>query len=732
MNTVKFSIAFGILLSIGLGSVSAQQPLHERMPGESLLYVEWSGVDAIQDARKDTPLGRLLDDPGVARLLEQVTDTFTMLVRQNASEGTGPEMVEAVFHIIPTVWHRPVALDIFDVSFSPETGPRVEGAVAVDVGDMEGAAALIKSLDTLLDEDEETRDRASETVLGYNLQRLDTPIGALRYGRIDGVFVATLGETAFEKVLNAMQGKIPTVAQDERFVHAMQKIGTTGRTTTAMVHLDVRAIFQKARGIWSTMTQADAFPPMVEGGLEAASITRLRSVTGLWQISDQGFRQTFYVALPTDNGRPKWMHQAPVTEADLAIIPEDVSFATVTNMRLIDQYDGIMHVIDGIGPLAQTPANGAIAMVEGLMGMNIRNDILARFGDTWTFYNRPDDGGILFTGAVLLIESSDAEGLIELLKRIVLMAAQKISGEATVIDTMSHGGHTIHYVSFSGLPVPVAPAWAAHENRIIIALYPQIVAQTIDRLSTPHETSILTNADFQRARKLLPETCSSIGYADMKAFSKWAYKFMLPAATAGAGWARGEGVPVDAAMIPTASTFTDPMFGVIKGVAPDSDGLLITSHGPLPVDGVMIAANLTSVLLPSLTHARFIAKRTVSLANTRAIMAACHIYAANHDGVYPPDLETLIRLGSLSQKQLISPNSGSDENAYIYIAGCDPENCDAGTVIVYENPRINMGEDIPVGFSDGHAALIAVEDLDALLDRSREAAKAAKKKREAK
>jgi hypothetical protein len=719
MTAMKRWMLLGVLAPAMMASGS-ERSLNERMPGGALLYVEWAGADAISDARKGTPLGKWLDDPGVSQLIDTAWSSAKEMIRQEAAAEGEEAIADALFEILGTLWHRPVALDVTGVAFSEE-GPIVEASAVVHVGVMEEAVAFLTTVEVLLDQAPEFRERSAEEIRGYTLKRIDTPAGSIRYGRVEGKVVVTLGEEAFGKLLTALEGGETVVAQDERFKRAMAKVGTKDRTTTAIVHLDTQAILATAREIWAAMTEEATFPPMVEGGLEAASLTRLRSVTGVWQIADGGFRQTIYMALPAENGRPKWMRQAAVTDEDLAIVPEDVSFASVGNLNLVDLYDGIVHVAQGIGPMAEGPLSGGVAMVEGLMGMKLRDDVLARFGDTWTLYNRPDDGGVLITGAVLMVESPDPAGLVAMLEQAISAAAGQFLGEAATLSTMTHTRHSIRYFSVSGFPLPVAPSWAAHEGRVVIALYPQVAALALDRLDGSHERSLLTNPDFARARELMPKDCSAVSYADVKAFMKWVYKALLPAGTAGAGWARGQGIEVDAGMIPTSSTFIDPLYGMIKVTSSDPDGLIVASHGPLPVSSAAIGANVVSILMPSLAKARLEAKKAVSLSNVRAIVMACKMHAADNDDDYPPDLDTLINEGFIIEKTLQSPLSEDGVRSYLYIAGCD-STCPGSTVLVYEDPRLTDGEGSAMGFVDGHVEWVESWRVEALIRDSRAAA----------
>ena len=131
----------------------------------------------------------------------------------------------------------------------------------------------------------------------------------------------------------------------------------------------------------------------------------------------------------------------------------------------------------------------------------------------------------------------------------------------------------------------------------------------------------------------------------------------------------------------------------------------------------MVAALGVSVLLPSLSRARELAKRSVSIANTKAIATACLIYANDHDGAFPPDLQTLLDQGAIEDKTLRSPRDDRERISYIYIPGLRVDS-PLDTIVVYENP--DMPEGSAVGFVDGHAKWMETAELKGQLARQKE------------
>ena len=673
-------IGFGIVVlaiaGVGAGHAEAGAPA-DRMPAGSVLYFEWAGADAFQAAARETPFGRLMADPGVARLIEESVRAAGIAIRKQAGEEGSADVAEALMRVLETIWRRPAALSVSGLALS-ETGPTPEAVFLVEVGDADKGALFVQSFERLARDVARLPAPVQEMVEGETFKRMEAPgIPVLRYALLDSHFVLTIGNEVTAKALASFKGSGSRMSANEGLAAARAKIGTAERTTWMTVHLDFGEFLTQARRIHQGMTGAEQFPPMVEGALKAASLDRLKTVTGLWQIAEGGFRETWFAALPPLEGRPKWMHQTPLTDEDLAIVPQDVTFAKVANSRLSDFYDGFMHVVSAIGPQAQEPVSNGLAQIEGMMGLRVKEDILDLLDDGFAGYISPGGGGLLFTGLTVMAEARDAEGVSRLLGRLVRFIGRQSSPEAVSIGRREYKGRTIEFASISGLPVPIAPAWCACDRHVIIGLYPQTVMRAVDHLiAGDRSRSLLANADFVRARKRLPESYSAIVYTDTKRGMSDGYRVLMPALTAGIAWARQYGAQIDAGMIPSYETFVGGMYGHATVLTSDRDGVRIVHDGPLPAPMLVTASGpayamgmAVSIAIPAFAKAREraeYAKQNGSLANVKAIMTACHYYAKENAGRFPPRLETLVHAGGITEAQLHSPRDGGAGVSYVY------------------------------------------------------------------
>jgi hypothetical protein len=130
---------------------------------------------------------------------------------------------------------------------------------------------------------------------------------------------------------------------------------------------------------------------------------------------------------------------------------------------------------------------------------------------------------------------------------------------------------------------------------------------------------------------------------------------------------------------------------------------------PVLSGGAAAPAMAVSILLPSLSRARELSKRTVCLANLRAIGQGMHSYAQDHDDKFPPDFKALVDDLEATPKVFICPSSdaqpGDLSACYAYIDGQSTDG-NPRNVLVFEKPGHHGDEGGGVLFVDAHVEFV--------------------------
>ena len=352
-------------------------------------------------------------------------------------------------------------------------------------------------------------------------------------------------------------------------------------------------------------------------------------------------------------------------------------------------------------------------MSAGMLGFSVTEDLLPALGDTWAVFDAPDHGGILLTGTVLVAEVKDAEGLHGMLTRTVQMVGAML-GQTDVSlhpHETAQGEHRIHYLLIGGAPVPVTPSWGFVNDRFVFGLYPQTVATAMQQVDPKTRgESILDQPDFVAARKLLPREAVGVGYFDSKYFARLIYPLVTAGQTALASYGAEHGLHLDLDILPPLPKQLAGVTNCVGTSSLDDDGVLYASIG----DGTHIAVAAygvalgTSIMLPSLARARFLAKRAVSSANLRGIGQGCLIYANDNQERLPGSLEELIETGMITRDMLTSPSDPDGVVSYVYITG-HTASAQFYNVVAYE--RIRDDEGTNVLFMDGHVEFLRPDEF---------------------
>jgi len=193
--------------------------------------------------------------------------------------------------------------------------------------------------------------------------------------------------------------------------------------------------------------------------------------------------------------------------------------------------------------------------------------------------------------------------------------------------------------------------------------------------------------------------------------------------SADAAGAEGMSTLVDRAMEATAAQIkkTDPQGAEIFGsltasLRPNVSGDQLV----LQLDQAQIVSLIRSSVGPAIQRARSQARRVISATNIRAIVASCLMWAKDHEGMFPPDLQALVNKKMLTPEIPVNPlRPELGQAGYVYLPpGMPISKLEDGQIVAYEAHE-QFGDGVNVGFADGHVKLIVDETrFKALLERA--------------
>ena len=172
--------------------------------------------------------------------------------------------------------------------------------------------------------------------------------------------------------------------------------------------------------------------------------------------------------------------------------------------------------------------------------------------------------------------------------------------------------------------------------------------------------------------------------------------------------------------------------GLVTGII----ALIRTSQDPqryrgrgMAIAGIVLSGSamviqpmLIAILLPALSRARELSKRTVCAANIRMIGAGMYAYAqTDPNGAFPDDINKLLNAGFVSGAHFECPSMPPGHKCYFYVPG-RTEHSGPNEVLMYEDPNNHMGEGGNVLYQDGHVAFEAMSVLQGIVDQHKDVA----------
>lgn len=565
-------------------------------------------------------------------------------------------MLGDVGKLIEQLQGVPVGIGLIDVVMLGDV-PDIQLALVAAAGDK--SAGLVDTVDGMLQRAGATIGTTTAGQVAFHSTPLPDSPFTLLWVAHEGRFIAALSPNAAEKVVASAAGQAPNLTAHPEFKFARDKFKCTLDGHFCMF-ADVTRFFARVKEL--AAQHGEPLPPVAEQLMEELGLNAIKSK---------------YVHFDHQDGQPRWVmfahvvgprkgllkiwDQPPLDEADVKLLPRDAYWASVSNLNLGSLYAETRRVIEAVDPNMLLPLDGAISSSAQMLGFSITDDLLPAFGDTWTFYDAPDHGGLFFSGTVLVAEAVKPDDLQGMLDRLLSMVRPMLAQEDFALKLLEtrDGPHTIHYVVVGGAPVPVVPAWGFIDGRWVFGLSPQAVAVALNQVDpATRKSSVVDRPDYKAASAALQKNANGFGFCDMQYLQRQLYPLANGLGLAALSLGAKHGAELNLAVLPPVAASVAKATNYIGTAAIDDEGITYLAVGdtaPLQV-AIASAALGASVALPSFARAREVAKETVSMTNLKQIGMAAMMYANDHDEHLPKSFDELIEGGLITAAVLQAPN----------------------------------------------------------------------------
>jgi hypothetical protein len=270
----------------------------------------------------------------------------------------------------------------------------------------------------------------------------------------------------------------------------------------------------------------------------------------------------------------------PLTAADLAAVPADANIATVTRMDLAEVYQRAIDALGQVNPQMRDMLTTHIAQLEQQLGISIRQDLLEGLGDSWVVYNSPQQGGAWLTGFGASVSLRNRDRFLAAHDNILLGLRAQLESQGEpqfVIKDFRYLDNDIYYLQSLRESVPVAPAWCVSENRLLVALYPQMIKAMLARQADANSL-----ADNPAVAAQLANGPVMISYQDTRTILPTLYSVLQAFAPVAVKELNKQGVSVDLSILPAFPAIGKHAGPSISVVRRTQDGIVSEQFATVP------------------------------------------------------------------------------------------------------------------------------------------------------
>ncbi len=600
MELIVIVMAGGAISASGLLGMPPGErdaKLLDAAPTDALFYVDWASRSSGKEGGPGVE--GLVADPEVKQFIADVREAILTTIENETENGNPQEqlMGQTIPPLAEILINRPGCLY---ATFDENAKLPLPGDLQPDEVQILQILAKIKA--TLIINGGDDANKIAENLTKLlnllppelrtkDLKRQTFPMPAqglqLMLHRHNDYFIFGFGDGAIDKAIAGLDGKRKGLSTNERFNAALKQVPAEKQAGVTWV--DVKGLLDAA------VKSAGLQGAMIRGMATMVGADAIDSFVATSSVVDGQIQTQSYVN--TDGSTKGILALAAgrgIKSNDLAHIPADADLATVVSISLPKILEEVRTIVNQADPRSGEQFEMVISQLETELGLKLEDDIFAAFGDVWTLYDSPSNGGVFVTSLVLGVEVKDAAKA-----KLVHDELMKVI-KAALPGDYGHGGrrrrgvfmaektfldHTVHFVNTIGNEdVPVAPAFCLTEKQWIIALHPQAIKGHLRWLASEESKDSL--ATRFAAMQPLPEgDLLSYSYCDMKELTRYFYSITPFIGQIIASENQSEGVDFTIFSIPSARAVLPYVGDAWSITVRTKKGIYQRSQGGLPIPG---------------------------------------------------------------------------------------------------------------------------------------------------
>ncbi|HEY4259930.1 MAG TPA: hypothetical protein VGM98_07215 [Schlesneria sp.] len=389
------------------------------------------------------------------------------------------------------------------------------------------------------------------------------------------------GQGTIERALVGLSGTGPGLDSNPRFAAGWKRVAT--ERVGSLAWIDTKGATDAAI---QSLGPAGLIAQTI---LRGAGIDAIDSVVaGSGVMNGNVIQRTFISTGGRSDGVLMLAKNLALKPEQFAHIPADSDMVLATSLDLGQLVNGVRELVAKTNPLSLKVFDQATREFEAELGLSLAADLYPAFGNAWTVFNSPLEGGMFGSNTIVALEVRDPVKAQIVLDRLMQLLEQSLSSEndtdyGSTAELKHHEfmGHGISYIRRAGgtfgPTVSTSPSFCLTRGHILFALHPQAIKSHLRYLSQPRpgfETVARTKLSLSDQELLFA------GYLDGARSTRNLSGLAPFLAQTLTDMAQSHGVEFDPFVIPSTAALAPYAGDVTTSIARQKDGLFVESKNP--------------------------------------------------------------------------------------------------------------------------------------------------------